>query len=1041
MRNASLILIALISLTNAWGQAFKFTRFGERQGIGIKFINTLSQGPYGRLYIGTSEGLYRYDGLEFRSFTTADSLSDNLIEASHVQSDGAVLLGHGNGTLTLIKNDRLQKVVLNPDVNSRVTDIVADTKDKIWISTQNSGLFRQSGSAWEKLNAPALDDYNVYSIMPHDGYIWIGTDMGLLRGRSDKNATLTLEEITEVPMSGVRDIALNADGTLVAVTEDQGIFSITQSGPQYIITPVTIQGKLLEDFFFHHVRITGNNQLWLSTNSHGLIKLDKRYGSNYSRITYYRDQSEEKNFSARCSFLDREGNLWIGTMGEGLLLLEDDFFSTQVLDNAESPMVHSLHASDTIAFAGLDGKIVAVNAEGKVISEYTSSWKGLPLEPIVSVYRDAQGTVWAGTRSSGLYRKTSQSKTFSAVKLSEDLLSLRINAIIDDGEHILAGTDNGLFLLKGDNVVNRLTMESGLGGNVIRGFFRDSQNRIWIGTSTSGFNYMENGQLNTLEVPLLNTSFPVRCFTEDNTGMIWAGTEGSGIIAMDTESLIAFRKENGLYSDFCYSMLCDQFGKIWIGHRGALSALEAATSRISVRNPDETGEIRMLENASCKLGGQLFFGTSYGLLRYEPGRDLGNTYAPYIFVDAITINDNVYPGSGEIHLSAGDYKLEINYSGITLSDAPGVTYTYILEGYDDHWCEPVPDRKALYKHLPPGEYTFRIKAINSDGINSEELAAFTITVARPFWQQWWFIALAIASVFAIVRFIIQRRERFLKQNQEYLKTELAARTGEVVRQKELLEIKNKDITDSIIYAKNIQQAVLPSHEEIKKCFPDSFVYYKPRDIVSGDFYWIGETEDRVMIACADCTGHGVPGAFMSLIGSMLMNEVASDQSVQGPEQFLYSMHNKLNLLLQSQSSGNNLSDGMDLSVVEIHRTQGVIKIASANRPVIIKTAGFIQEIRGDRRPVGGTTHPNGAFTCHTFDWNQGDQVYLFSDGVTDQFGGPAGKKIKRSGLLQLINEISNLEMTEQRVRFKEFFHEWKGSLPQLDDVILIGIRG
>jgi hypothetical protein len=207
-------------------------------------------------------------------------------------------------------------------------------------------------------------------------------------------------------------------------------------------------------------------------------------------------------------------------------------------------------------------------------------------------------------------------------------------------------------------------------------------------------------------------------------------------------------------------MLCDQFGKIWIGHRGALSAVETAISRISLRNPDETGEIRMLENACCKMGGLLFFGTSSGLLRYEPVKDLSNTYAPYILVDAVTINDNAYPTSGDIHLPAGDYKLEINFSGITLSDAPGVTYSYILEGYDDHWCDPIPERRALYKHLPPGKYTFRIKAINSDGVSSEELTAFTITVARPFWQQWWFIALAIASIFALVRLIIQRRERF-----------------------------------------------------------------------------------------------------------------------------------------------------------------------------------------------------------------------------------------------------------------------------------------
>ncbi len=281
-----------------------------------------------------------------------------------------------------------------------------------------------------------------------------------------------------------------------------------------------------------------------------------------------------------------------------------------------------------------------------------------------------------------------------------------------------------------------------------------------------------------------------------------------------------------------------------------------------------------------------------------------------------------------------------------------------------------------------------------------------------------------------------------RENQEYLTRELDARTKEVVEQKELLEIKNKDITDSIHYARNIQTAILPHTEVLTSSFADAFVFYEPRDIVSGDFYWIEHIGSRTIIACADCTGHGVPGAFMSLIGSVLLKEIAHNPAFTGPDQILTELHKELFQLLNGKSKEFSLEDGMDITVMEYNSETNKVRFASANRPVLHCSGGVMNEIRGDRKAIGGggSEFRNESFSLHEIQPHTGDTIYLFSDGITDQFGGTRGKKLKRSGLIDILNPVQSKSMREQLNHVRAKFSEWKGALTQLDDVILIGIR-
>ncbi|MEO0405422.1 MAG: SpoIIE family protein phosphatase, partial [Bacteroidota bacterium] len=343
-------------------------------------------------------------------------------------------------------------------------------------------------------------------------------------------------------------------------------------------------------------------------------------------------------------------------------------------------------------------------------------------------------------------------------------------------------------------------------------------------------------------------------------------------------------------------------------------------------------------------------------------------------------------------------------------------------------------------NLGSGIYTFKVKAYNSDMVGGDLIAKIPISIQLPFWKRWWFYAVVILVLGGGIRYFIFRREQIMVENQEKLQLALDVATAEVVAQKELVEIKNKDITDSIIYAKNIQKAMLPHPDALKRYFKDAFVFYKPRDIVSGDFYWVDRFGDKIVIACADCTGHGVPGAFMSLISSVLLKGVSRLSEVSAPNQFLEQLDMELTSMLQDEDSNFSVDDGMDISVVEIDTTNNTVRMSAARRPIWIVQNGEMQEIKGDRFPIGGSSAKDKKYTLHEMVLEEGDAIYQFSDGLPDQFGGANGKKLKKTRIVELLNKIKNLPMLQQEMAFRNLFADWKGPLEQVDDIIFMGFR-
>jgi serine phosphatase RsbU (regulator of sigma subunit) len=272
-----------------------------------------------------------------------------------------------------------------------------------------------------------------------------------------------------------------------------------------------------------------------------------------------------------------------------------------------------------------------------------------------------------------------------------------------------------------------------------------------------------------------------------------------------------------------------------------------------------------------------------------------------------------------------------------------------------------------------------------------------------------------------------------------LEDKVAARTQELQTQKDVVEEKNREIVDSINYALRLQKAIIPTEAKIKEALPESFVYFKPKDIVSGDFYWMNKVKEKVLIAAIDCTGHGVPGALVSIVGANGLNRCVKEFSLSQPAEILDKL---TELVVETFESGEDaVKDGMDGAICLVDPEKRTLEYAGANNPlwIIRKETRELEEIKANKQPIGDFEF-KVPFENHTFQFSEGDLIYIFSDGYVDQFGGPKGKKFKYKTLKNLLTDNQDLPLSEQRSLLHETFNEWKGELEQLDDVCVIGVR-
>ena len=452
-------------------------------------------------------------------------------------------------------------------------------------------------------------------------------------------------------------------------------------------------------------------------------------------------------------------------------------------------------------------------------------------------------------------------------------------------------------------------------------------------------------------------------------------------------------------------------------------------------------------SAFASSDGELFFGGVNGFNSFYPDSLKNNAFVPPIVITSVEIITShgetkfKSPTSMQVVIPYHTHTFTIYFSALdfTYSEKNNYAYKFYKDSEKD-WVDLGRKHFVTFSDLQPGDYHFKVKGSNNDLVWNNDGLELQIRVESPFWLKseayYLYSFVVLITLFSLYRF----RTHNLRSTNRILKEKEIA-SLKIDRQREQLAIKNQSITDSINYAKRIQVALMPSEKTFKKIAPESFVLHQPKDIVSGDFFWISEQGSKVYVAAVDCTGHGVPGAFMSIIGFELFRKITHTQGVDDPSQILNILNREFEEIFKDVDK-DKLRDGMDIAFCVIDKVTRVLEFSGAVNPIYLIRDNKITEIRGSRFSVGleDQMEQEQGFENKQIILNEDDVIYLFSDGYADQFGGPEGKKFKYRRFRHLLLTIHQYPMSEQQRLLEERINLWKGSLEQVDDILVIGFR-
>ncbi len=678
---------------------------------------------------------------------------------------------------------------------------------------------------------------------------------------------------------------------------------------------------------------------------------------------------------------------------EILLVITNDYImevgknnKTQFLFNEYANTIHQSKLDPNRVFVGLESGLMSIYRKaGKWINE--GYIEGID-EWIDNLSEDHMGNLWAGTQDEGILR-------------------LHIQNFKADG-------------LLGEYSVSRFGEEQGLP----KGPFIISQFRgpVTVATNTGLYKYIMQEERfepdSSYGTEFADGTYYIHRITEYSKPEIWMVTYNEqaeykfGVGYLHEREPYTYDWVNEpfklLGEEATHAIFQDDDGIVWFGGAAGVSRFDPNVQKDYQR--EYKAYIRRIEFSE---GGNVFGGT------YFDQENIPSLEQVFALKPILPYSKN---------------SMVFHYAAQPGEDESFMRYSYFLEGNDKDWSEWTPETKKEYTNLHERKYLFRVKARNIYDQESIE-ANYEFTILAPWYRKWWAYMLYVLIASAIVYIIVKVYTRQLREI-------IRERTAEVVEQKEVIEEKNKDIMDSIQYAKKIQRALLPPEDDMGKLDLDGFILFLPRDVVSGDFYWLHRRDGKIITVAADSTGHGVPGAFMSMLGVAFLNNIVSEGSTLNAGEILDELRAEVIAALKQKGHEGEQKDGMDLALHIIDQENMKIEFAGANNSLIIIRDNELIQFKADRMPIGIHERADQPFTNHEIDAVSGDVLYTFSDGFQDQFGGEKNKKYMIKRLKELFLKIHQEPMEKQKEILLKEFNDWivPYDTEQVDDVIIIGVR-
>ncbi|MGV9011836.1 MAG: two-component regulator propeller domain-containing protein [Flavobacteriales bacterium] len=1040
IRTAGLAVLALLWISTS-AQTYKLRPIGADEGLTNSFVHALAQDASGYLWIGTGEGVGRFDGRMVRMFNVADSLSENFVSCILAPANGDLWLGHNEGGITLRRGGVFRKIPLVGLSSSTINAMAPDGHGGIWAIAQNNGILHVDGDG--KVHAALISEEVLwYSLLElASGELLAGASDGLHLLKPTNDGSLQAQgDLSSVVRAPVRALARTPrDGRFHAGTEGEGIISFNLENDK--ATAISMLGSAagMDQLQVKALGIGANGQLIAGTFGNGAFEFTL-LGDSIISLQHYDASNGLGTDNVSVVLIDNENNLWFARFGLGLARLLDRalvYYATEGKD----PNVQALTCEGNDVWFGLNGTVMHVRNDDMREVDTLGLRSGLPEDEVTALQVDAEGRLWVGTATNGLWHQDGTG-IFRSVTTASDRMAKQIHAISQNRNATWVGTSNGVFII-GPGRTRHLTTENGLMHNQVNAVATDREGRVWLGCNNGGVSVVKDTLVRSFTLTEQGNASHVTGITQDSSGTMWFSTMGSGVRWLDGDEVHGLGEAQGLRSDYCYAIAADGNGSVWVTHRGGASRIDRTTKQVRTYArhfaiaPDRT-----INTLAADDRRNIWFGTDKGVLRYDVGRDADAMGATPVSITGLKISGKDTLTNVPLRLPPDNYRLQFDFQGINLKDPDDVVYRFMLEGHDPDWTY-TDQHSAYYMRLGDGEYHFKVQATMRGMTFTGPMAEISVVVEAPLWKRAWFQPLiALVLVFAIWGYI-RLRERGQRLAKARLQQALDLRTRELKKKKEEIEAKNKDITDSINYAQRIQQAMLPSENALSDHYPNSFIIHRPRDIVSGDFYWFKRFGDKFILACADCTGHGVPGGFMSMIGSMLLRELSAEREITSPDELLCSLDRELRSTLHYRSGESSSGrDGMDISVCELDLNNFRMRTSAAMHDVLIARGDQWTRLRGTRRSIGSEPLPgtDTGFQLIEQQLEKGDRLYFFSDGIQDQFGGDRGKKWMISGLQSFLKANAQLTMEEQGMALRDHLGQWMNGYEQVDDMLLIGFE-
>lgn len=457
----------------------------------------------------------------------------------------------------------------------------------------------------------------------------------------------------------------------------------------------------------------------------------------------------------------------------------------------------------------------------------------------------------------------------------------------------------------------------------------------------------------------------------------------------------------------------------------------------------------------------LWIANAKGLFKLNKKKQKNYQQKFYTLIDKVSTNggdsilfsgnynkdSSISPNSEKISVLAFKHnEITFEYSAGFYEQEEKTQYSFRLLGFNNQWSKWTTEHKFTYTNIHEGDYTFEVKAKNIYGAEGVT-ASYKFTILPPWYRTIWAYIAYVVSAIILIWLIVKYNTKRLKEEKIRLEHLVAERTREIKAQHDKIAELHKSIMDSIFYARRIQEALMPPKEFLQDLLPEHFVLFKPRDIVSGDFYWATKHEGKAILVAADCTGHGVPGAFMSMLGISFLNEIVNKTERVEAHLILNELRANVKKSLRQTGKENEAKDGMDLALCIIDYDNMQMEYSGAFNSLYLIREGELIKYDADRMPIGIYIREKESFTKHIVQLRKGDCFYIFSDGFVDQFGGPKGSKLMTKRFKELLMNNYSKPMYEQKEILDNFLSQWQAytnergeTYKQIDDILVIGVR-